>query len=60
MTIRIIDRDISFYEGEIERTTSRIRTCLAADECFWKDLREAAIEVVTGLRKYREALAASL
>jgi hypothetical protein len=51
--VRIIDRDIDFYEGEIERLQSELRRCLPSQEKRLSHLLDRVVHVRDALRRYK-------
>lgn len=56
----IIDRDIAFYEGQIEQETAHLRRCFPKDEKSHAARRDACRDVVAALRRYAAVSAPSL
>lgn len=53
MAQSIIDRDIAFYEGEVETLKTELRRCAPADEAFTRRKIESARAVVAALLVHR-------
>ncbi len=53
---RIIDRDIDFYNGEVERCISGLQSCPSGYEPAWSSMLICAMQVSRALESYRAAL----
>lgn len=56
MAISIIDRDIDFYKGEIERAGKALRECRPEKEHLWARRIARAADVFNALKEYKIAL----
>jgi len=52
----IIDRDIEFYDAEMERCRAEFMRCSMRDESTWQTRKAAAESVVYALRLYKSTL----
>lgn len=52
----IIDRDIEFYGGEVERANDALFRCFPKDEARHMERRNAAEAVVLALMEYKKVL----
>lgn len=52
----IIDRDIEFYENEVQFVEDRLRRCVPQCEPHWQARLEAAKKVLKSLQEYQVTL----
>lgn len=53
---RIIDRDIEFYQMEVEYCAEQRRRCLTNHEKYWDQRYRYACDLVNAMSAYRVAL----
>ena len=54
----IIERDIAFYRGEVDRLKFELRRALPDDEAIWQERLVCAAFIVAALEGYERLLAA--
>lgn len=50
---RIIDRDVEFYEGEIDFCENKLRQCIPSHEAYWTWRLKEARKLVSAFNTYR-------
>lgn len=53
---RIIDRDVEFYEMELDYCADRLRRCTPQHEPYWIERAGKARKVAEALRAYRDKI----
>jgi len=54
--VKPVERDIGFYQGEVDRHADNLRRCAPAEEGTHRALRQCAVRVREALRAYERAL----